>query len=102
FLRRACPHRVLHYTTLCRSKLTELLDEPVSTPERPDPVDPGRLRGEIEVDRVSFRYGPDTEHALRDITVHIEAGQTVALVGETGDRKSTRLNSSHVKISYAV
>ena len=55
-------------------KLTELLDEPVSTPERPDPVDPGRLRGEIEVDRVSFRYGPDTEHALRDITVHIEAG----------------------------
>src|SRR3712207_8928641 len=47
---------------------------------------------------------------LRNISFHARAGQTTAIVGATGagksslvsDRKSTRLNSSHANISYAV
>ena len=45
------------------------------------------MRGEIELRGVSFGYG--REYVLRDISLHIPAGQTVALVGATGAGKST-------------
>src|SRR5690349_23912515 len=57
------------------------------------------------VDRFSHRLGGDPK--LGDITVFMppptaeSAGGQCAIAGE-GDRKSTRLNSSHVEISYAV
>src|SRR5256885_8702269 len=44
-------------------------------------------------------------HAVRDVTFRIEPGEIVAFLGPNGagkDRKSTRLNSSHLVISYAV
>src|SRR5688500_19422292 len=71
-------------------------------PKRPRAV--GRLRGEIEFDDVRFTYRTDDKAAKREamagVSLRIPAGQTVAFVGE--DRKSTRLNSSHLVISYAV
>ncbi len=50
------------------------------------PVPP--LRGEIRLERVSFRYSEQKE-VLRDFSLHIRAGETVALVGHTGAGKST-------------
>jgi ATP-binding cassette subfamily B protein len=49
----------------------------------------GRLRGEVDLDDVRFRYGGASEDALADIRLHIPAGATVALVGRTGAGKST-------------
>lgn len=50
------------------------------------PATPGR----IDIRNVSFRYpGADGPPALRDITLSIEPGETVALVGENGSGKST-------------
>ena len=49
----------------------------------------GRLRGEVDLDDVRFRYGGASEDALADIRLHIPAGSTVALVGRTGAGKST-------------
>jgi ATP-binding cassette, subfamily B, bacterial len=49
------------------------------------------LRGEIGFDHVDFAYGSG-EKVLRDITLTIEPGRYVALVGESGGGKSTLLS----------
>ncbi|MCL6510535.1 MAG: ABC transporter ATP-binding protein/permease [Anaerolineae bacterium] len=49
----------------------------------------GRIRGEVEFDRVTFSYGRDERPALREVSIRVQAGQTVAIVGQTGAGKST-------------
>ncbi len=72
-------------------KIFELLDEKPELSDAPDAFTLPRIRGELRFDDVSFRYGSDDDGAwaLRDIDLVIPAGQTVALVGETGAGKST-------------
>lgn len=50
------------------------------------------MRGEVEFDDVSFRYTEGGEEVLSHVSVHVPAGSTVALVGETGAGKSTMVN----------
>jgi ABC-type bacteriocin/lantibiotic exporter with double-glycine peptidase domain len=52
-------------------------------------VEPGRLRGRIEVKNVSFRYDPQGPLVLKDVSFTVEPGEKVALVGRTGSGKST-------------
>ncbi|MGH9836127.1 MAG: peptidase domain-containing ABC transporter [Blastocatellia bacterium] len=47
------------------------------------------LSGRIELKSVNFRYDPNGPLTLRDISITIEPGQKVALVGRTGSGKST-------------
>ncbi|MEV6972309.1 ABC transporter transmembrane domain-containing protein [Kitasatospora sp. NPDC093806] len=74
-------------------RIRELLRTPTSTAEAADPVPvPAGLRGEIEFDDVSFAYNGGADGApdvLTGVSLRIPAGQTVALVGETGAGKST-------------
>jgi ABC-type multidrug transport system fused ATPase/permease subunit len=70
-------------------KIFELLETKPDMVDKPGALDPGRIRGEIELDRVRFSYGEDAGVALDGIDLHVPAGQTVALVGETGAGKST-------------
>ncbi len=52
----------------------------------------GRARGEVQFDQVQFAYGADGRLALHDITLHIRAGENVALVGASGSGKTTLAN----------
>ena len=70
-------------------KIFELLETEPDMVDKPGALDPGRIRGEIELDGVRFSYGGDAGVALDGIDLHVPAGQTVALVGETGAGKST-------------
>ena len=55
-------------------------------------VELGRARGELRFDAVTFRY-PETERpALSNISLHIQPGETVALVGQSGSGKTTFAN----------
>jgi ABC-type multidrug transport system fused ATPase/permease subunit len=80
-------------------KVFELLDTEPDMTDAPGAIDPGTLRGEIEMEGVSFAYADDAlereergeavEWALRGVDLHVPPGQTLALVGATGAGKST-------------
>jgi ATP-binding cassette subfamily B protein len=75
-------------------KIFDLLDTPPDMVDAADAIDPGTLRGEIELDGVWFSYSDEDEPAeetwaLRDVDLHVPPGQTLALVGATGAGKST-------------
>jgi ABC-type bacteriocin/lantibiotic exporter with double-glycine peptidase domain len=50
---------------------------------------PGKLLGRIEVDNITFRYGPLDPVVVKGVCVKIEPGQFVAIVGRSGSGKST-------------
>jgi subfamily B ATP-binding cassette protein MsbA len=54
--------------------------------------DGGRARGDIRFEGVTLRYGEDATPALADVTLHVRAGETVALVGPSGAGKTTLVN----------
>lgn len=60
----------------------EPLAEPSSPAELPSP-------GTVELDDVTFAYGPDTGPVLKNVTLSVPAGGMVALVGSSGSGKTT-------------
>lgn len=52
----------------------------------------GTLQGRLELDRVDFRYGPLDPLVVQNVSVKIEPGQLVAIVGRSGSGKSSLAN----------
>jgi ATP-binding cassette subfamily B protein len=70
------------------TKLRELFAARPSVAERPDAYELPPIEGEITLEDVTFGYKPAVP-VLTDINLHIERGETFALVGPTGAGKST-------------
>jgi len=71
-----------------------VLDTVPAVRDRPDAVDPGRLRGLVEFNNVSFSYD-GKRAAVADLSFTALPGERVALVGPTGSGKSTALALLH-------
>ena len=72
----------------------DVLDTDPSVRDRPDAIDPGRVRGLVEFADVSFSYD-GKRAAVADLSFTALPGETVALVGATGAGKSTALGLLH-------
>ena len=72
-------------------RIFEVLDETPDLSDRVDAVDLAEIEGAVEFDDVTFAYVPDVQ-VLRDVSLHAEPGQTIALVGPTGAGKTTIVN----------
>lgn len=75
-------------------RIDDVLDTPPERPpaEKPAPGEPTRLSGHIELRDVSFRFGPLSPLVIQGVSVRIEPGQLVAIVGRSGAGKSTLAN----------
>jgi ATP-binding cassette subfamily B protein len=72
-------------------RVFSLMDSKPEVVDRPGAVDPGSIRGDIFFDNVEFYYEED-KPVLRNFTLHVREGETIALVGPTGAGKSTIVN----------
>jgi len=75
-------------------RVLELLDEPREMPNKPDAIKPDKaqVKGRIDFQNVSFAYPKADEPVLRQINLHVEPGQMIALVGPSGAGKTTLCN----------
>ncbi len=84
-------HLMLQKCLAATTNIFELMRRPPAILDAPDAVPLATCRGAIEYDRVGFSYGPQVT-ALRDVSLKIEPGMRVALVGASGAGKSTMLS----------
>lgn len=70
-------------------RLRPILD---TCPEFEDDMElPGDITGELEINNVTFAYDPEVGPVLKDLSLHVKAGEYIGVVGSSGCGKSTLL-----------
>ena len=72
-------------------RIFNVLDTVPDLEDTADAVDLEQIRGDVMFEHVDFSYVPDVP-VLKDVSLHVDAGQAIALVGPTGAGKTTIVN----------
>jgi ATP-binding cassette, subfamily B, bacterial len=72
-------------------RVDDVLDTPAEQSES-RPRQPHTLQGNIQLENVSFRYGPRAPLVVQNVSLEVQRGQFVAIVGPSGAGKSTLAN----------
>lgn len=83
-------HGLIEQSKASMARVMEILDAEDKLVDPESPQTPAVSNGEVEFQGVRFSYGED--EILKGISITIESGQTVALVGESGGGKTTFAN----------
>lgn len=70
-------------------RFVELMRVEPDIQDAPDAQELEKVEGDIRLNDVTFRYEPDSEPVLKNVTLHVRPGETVAVVGPSGGGKST-------------
>jgi ATP-binding cassette, subfamily B, putative efflux pump len=81
-------------TTLTQSfasmdRVFQLMDEKYDIVDSPDAIDCNEVKGDVSFENVQFAYEEKGELILKDISIDVNKGETIALVGMSGGGKST-------------
>ncbi len=69
-------------------RVLNLLETPIAIPTGDRPLNPRHVKGEVRFEAISFAYAGRAS-VLKNVSLHVPAGQTIAIVGATGSGKST-------------
>lgn len=82
---------VLQATVAAAERVFEILEQPEQIPDPENPAIDEHPEGKVDFDHVSFRYVPE-KPLIEDLSIHVNPGQVVAIVGPTGAGKTTLVN----------
>ncbi|GFI15622.1 putative ABC transporter ATP-binding protein [Lachnospiraceae bacterium] len=75
----------------CAARIFELIEEEPQEPDREDAVILSDVKGQVELENVSFSYVPEKK-LIENLNLHVKPGQRIAIVGPTGCGKTTIIN----------
>src|SRR5215213_1508842 len=70
-------------------RFMEIMEVEPEIQDAPHAMEVSNVRGDVEFRNVSFRYRDDHAHVLRNISLEVNAGDTIALIGTSGVGKTT-------------
>ena len=83
----------MQHSIASAERIFSLIDSIPEVKDLPDAYDPGTLQGDVEFDDVTFYYSDgDGRPVLKNFSLKVKRGETIALVGPTGGGKSTIVN----------
>lgn len=75
----------------CAARIFAVIDEPAQTPDAPDAAELSDVKGSVELRHAAFSYVPD-KRLIEDLSLTVQPGQRIAIVGPTGCGKTTLIN----------
>src|SRR5438045_1475942 len=85
-------HIVMQRSISATTEVFRILDLEPAVRDRPDAIALHSTEGQIDFEKVTFRYAPGSPPAVENLSFRIEPGKSYALVGASGAGKSTVLS----------